>query len=143
MNWSCLCAVTFPFQDFCKGCQWTEVIGIMAAVVQIILVLLSHSEQACAQVACLVFFLPVSDRSQAGWEPFVHTASPAHVLGFACGLRSAVKFILCLLSACAEEQRGAAGVCMFGGKELSQDAKVFWGVELGLGTLICLSLSLL
>lgn len=66
MNSSYLCALTFPFQDFCEGCQRTEVIGIMAAIVQINLVLLSHSEQAFAEAACLLFFLPVSDRSQAG-----------------------------------------------------------------------------
>lgn len=47
MNWSYLGAVTFPFQDFCKGCQGTEVTGIMAAVVQVSL-LLSQSEQAFA-----------------------------------------------------------------------------------------------
>lgn len=71
----------------------------------------------------------MSDRSQAGWEPFVCTASAAHVVGFGCGLCSAVKFILCLLPACAGEQKEAVRVCLSGGKELSQDAKVFWGVE--------------
>lgn len=81
VNSSYLCALTFPFEDFCEGCQRTEVIGIMALIVQINPVLLSPSEQAFAQAACLVFFLPVSDRSHAGWEPFVHAASPAHVLG--------------------------------------------------------------
>lgn len=59
----------------------------------------------------------------------MHTASTAHVVEFGCGLCSAVKFTLCLLSACAEEQKEAVRVCLFGGKELNQDVKVFWGVE--------------
>lgn len=52
----------------------------------------------------------------------------AHVVGFGCGLCSAVKFILCLLPACAGEQKEAVRVCVFGGKELNQGAEGFWGV---------------
>lgn len=58
----------------------------------------------------------------------MHTASPAHVLGFGCGLCSAVKFILCLLPACAGEQKEALRICLLGSQELSKGAKVFWGV---------------